>query len=106
MDNWICVTCGSQFTISPQPPADCPICLDQRQYVGAQGQQWTTLQKMQQEGYRSVIRQEEAQLTGIGTTPTFAIGQRALLVQTPQGLELCWINDLQPGRKLLHGEDE
>jgi len=27
-------------------------------------------------------------------------------VQTPQGLELCWINDLQPGRKLLHGEDE
>jgi hypothetical protein len=27
-------------------------------------------------------------------------------VQTPQGLELCWINDLEPGRKLLHGEDE
>jgi hypothetical protein len=28
-----------------------------------------------------------------------------LTVQTPQGLELCWINDLEPGRKLLHGED-
>jgi hypothetical protein len=27
-------------------------------------------------------------------------------VQTPQGLELCWINGLVPGRKLLHGEDE
>jgi hypothetical protein len=27
-------------------------------------------------------------------------------VQTPQGLELCWVNDLEPGRKLLHGEDE
>ena len=27
-------------------------------------------------------------------------------IQTPQGLELCWINDLEPGRKLLHGEDE
>ena len=27
-------------------------------------------------------------------------------VQTPQGLELCWINGLEPGRKLLHGEDE
>ncbi len=25
-------------------------------------------------------------------------------IQTPQGLELCWINDLEPGRKLLHGE--
>ena len=29
-----------------------------------------------------------------------------LTIQTPQGLELCWINDLEPGRKLLHGEDE
>jgi hypothetical protein len=27
-------------------------------------------------------------------------------VQTPQGLELGWINDLEPGRKLLHGADE
>jgi hypothetical protein len=27
-------------------------------------------------------------------------------IQTPRGLELCWINDLEPGRKLLHGEDE
>ncbi len=27
-------------------------------------------------------------------------------VQTPQGLELGWINTLEPGRKLLHGEDE
>jgi hypothetical protein len=29
-----------------------------------------------------------------------------LTIQTPQGLELCWINDLEPGRKLLHGELE
>ena len=29
-----------------------------------------------------------------------------LTIQTPQGLELCWINELVPGRKLLHGEDE
>jgi hypothetical protein len=27
-----------------------------------------------------------------------------LTIQTPQGLELCWINELVPGRKLLHGE--
>jgi hypothetical protein len=27
-------------------------------------------------------------------------------IQTPQGLELCWINDLEPGRNLLHGEIE
>jgi hypothetical protein len=29
-----------------------------------------------------------------------------ITVQTPQGLELCWINNLEPGKKLLHGEDE
>ena len=30
--------------------------------------------------------------------------QATLTIQTPQGLELCWINELEPGRKLLHGE--
>jgi hypothetical protein len=36
-----------------------------------------------------------------------ASGVRATVtIQTPQGLELCWINDLEPGRKLLHGENE
>ena len=27
-------------------------------------------------------------------------------IQTPQGLELGWINELEPGRTLLHGEDQ
>jgi glyoxylase-like metal-dependent hydrolase (beta-lactamase superfamily II) len=85
MEHWICVTCGSQFTQSRKPPHECPICLDQRQYIGPQGQQWTTLGKMRQDGYHSIIKQEEPRLTGIGTTPSFAIGQRALLVQTDRG---------------------
>lgn len=85
MEHWICMTCGSQFAASQERPARCPICLDQRQYVGYQGQQWTTLGQMRQEGYQTVIKQEEPHLTGIGTTPSFAIGQRALLVQTEQG---------------------
>lgn len=85
MEHWICVTCGSQFTASTEPPQGCPICLDQRQYIGYQGQQWTTLGKLQQEGHQNTIKEEEPHLIGIGTTPTFAIGQRALLVQTEQG---------------------
>ncbi len=85
MEHWICVTCGSQFAQSQEPPPQCPICLDQRQYIGHQGQQWTTLGKMQQDGYHTIIQQEESHLTGIGTTPSFAIGQRALLIQTDQG---------------------
>lgn len=85
MEHWICVTCGVQFAPSQEPPANCPICLDQRQYVGPHGQQWTTLARMRLEGFRNVIKQEEPRLTGIVTHPSFAIGQRALLVQTDQG---------------------
>ena len=29
-----------------------------------------------------------------------------LTIQTPQGLELGWINEPEPGRTLLHGEDQ
>lgn len=29
-----------------------------------------------------------------------------LTVQTPQGLELGWVNDLRQGKKLLHGDDD
>ncbi|MEA3209443.1 MAG: hypothetical protein QOE70_2500 [Chthoniobacter sp.] len=39
----ICVTCGTQFSATEGPPLECPICLDERQYVGPDGQQWTTL---------------------------------------------------------------
>jgi hypothetical protein len=27
-------------------------------------------------------------------------------VQTPEGLELAWVNDMTPGRRLLHGDGE
>ncbi len=85
MEHWMCVTCGTQYAPSLEPPQQCPICLDPRQYVGAQGHQWTTLGKMREDGYHALIRQEAPQLTGIGTSPAFAIGQRALLVQTERG---------------------
>jgi hypothetical protein len=85
MEKWICKTCGTQFAASEQPPEGYPICLDERQYVGYGGQQWTTLAQMQRDGFRNEFREHEPYLTGIGTTPTFAIGERALLLQTPQG---------------------
>lgn len=86
--NYICLTCGTQFEATEQPPSHCPICEDERQYVGAGGQQWTTLSELQ-ESYHNVIKEVEPDLTGVGTHPDFAIGQRALLVQTPQG-NLLW----------------
>lgn len=84
MTNFICTTCGIQFAASETSPEHCPICEDERQYIGWNGQQWTTLEGLRQE-HHNVIKPVEIGLTGIGTQPTFAIGQRALLVQTPEG---------------------
>jgi hypothetical protein len=70
------------------PPEHCPICEDERQYVGWGGQTWTTLEALRAD-YHNVIKSVEPGLTGIGTYPTFAIGQRALLVQTAQG-NILW----------------
>jgi hypothetical protein len=80
----ICVTCGTQFAPSAAPPASCPICDDYRQYVPPTGQAWTTLQKLRQT-HRNSFRRLEPNLMGIGSTPDFAIAQRALLVQSPAG---------------------
>lgn len=83
-----CKTCGVQFAETAGPPQRCPICEDERQYVGHGGQQWTTLVELQAD-YHNVVKPVEQNLTGIQTHPSFAIGQRALLVRTPAG-NLLW----------------
>ncbi|MDQ6898709.1 MAG: MBL fold metallo-hydrolase, partial [Candidatus Dormibacteraeota bacterium] len=60
------------------------MCQDERQYVGWEGQLWTTLDELRQQ-HQADIREEEPGLTGIGMKPGFAIGQRALLLETPDG---------------------
>jgi glyoxylase-like metal-dependent hydrolase (beta-lactamase superfamily II) len=84
MENYICETCGTQQAASAQPPARCAICEDERQYIGWKGQRWTTLAALSHD-HHNRLQLEEPDLTGIGTEPAFAIGQRALLVQTPAG---------------------
>src|SRR5947209_1048550 len=84
---YICATCGVQFTPSIHRPRGCPICEDERQYVGWEGQRWTTLEELRA-GHQNQVR-DDLGLTGIGTEPSFAIGQRALLVRSPQG-NLLW----------------
>lgn len=80
MTTHICVTCGTQFPPSGEPPAECPICLDERQYVGHNGQRWTTPEELRA-GHHARIEEVEPGLLGIGVEPSFAIGQRALLVE-------------------------
>src|SRR5438552_9284124 len=88
MSNFICVTCGTQFGRAKQPPPRCPICQDERQFVNWEGQQWTTLDQLRV-SHSNRIEKEGANLVGIGTEPSFAIGQRALLVQSAGG-NLLW----------------
>src|SRR3989442_12121439 len=88
MPNFICTTCGTQYAGSDQPPAVCAICQDERQYVTATGQQWTTLERLRLTN-RNSIKFKEPGLIGIGIDPPFAIGQRALFVRTPKA-NLLW----------------
>ena len=78
MERFICVTCGTQFADTEEHPPSCPICTDPRQYVGLDGQRWTTLEELAATHENEV--RDEHDLVGIGTEPSFAIGQRALLV--------------------------
>jgi glyoxylase-like metal-dependent hydrolase (beta-lactamase superfamily II) len=84
MTNFICTTCGTQFPESEQPPADCHICQDYRQYVNQQGQQWTTLAQLQADHHNDVTEIEPG-LFGIWSDPRIAIGQQAHLIQGKTG---------------------
>ncbi|HVH67154.1 MAG TPA: hypothetical protein VM716_04750 [Gemmatimonadales bacterium] len=84
MAQYICSTCGTQFAESAAPPPRCPICEDERQFVGWQGQAWTTLEELRTR-HRVSLQREAPGLEGIGIEPRFAIGQRALLVRTGGG---------------------
>ena len=84
MPAWICATCAVQYPDTAEPPAHCPICEDERQYVGWDGQRCTTAAELARD-HATDIREEEPGLLGIGVTPAVGIGQRALLVRTPHG---------------------
>jgi glyoxylase-like metal-dependent hydrolase (beta-lactamase superfamily II) len=84
MPNYICVTCGVQYGDTAQPPAHCTICEDERQYVGRDGQKWTTLKDLQV-SHKNRLDVEGPELISLVTEPKFAIGQRALHVRTTEG---------------------
>ena len=81
----MCATCGVEYEDSgANPPEHCLICEDERQYIPDSGQRWTTAEKLAK-SHHNEFRRHEERLVGIGTSPSFAIGQRALLIQSPQG---------------------
>lgn len=87
MPRHICDNCGTQYADSSVPPERCPVCEDERQYVGWNGQTWTTHEELAAR-YRLRL-EDDAGLLGIGLPPDFAIPQRALLLPTGAG-NIMW----------------
>lgn len=87
MTRYICQTCGTQYAESTAPPAECPVCLDDRQYVGWAGQRWTTHDEIARKHQARI--EMDGDLLGIGITPNFAIPQRALFLPTDAG-NILW----------------
>lgn len=83
MTCFLCPQCGVQFAATEAPPNRCPICEDERQYVGWEGQAWITPEELA-DGHRVVVK-DDAGVLAFGIEPRFAIGQRTLLAQTPHG---------------------
>ncbi len=85
---FICATCGTQYPESAAPPSRCPICEDERQWVPAGGQAWTTPEALSK--HHQVVWEKEAEgLYSLTVEPHFAIGQRAFLVQHESG-NILW----------------
>lgn len=86
MDFWICATCAVEHA---EKVDVCAICADERQWVPAEGQQWTSLDELAAAGYRTSVVELEPDLYGISSEPGAGIGQQAKLVRTPAG-NLLW----------------
>jgi hypothetical protein len=84
----ICSTCGTSYPDTSAPPSHCLICDDERQFVPAGGKAWTTPQRLAG-GHVNAWRRLETDLFEIHTNPGFGIGQRALLLRTPEG-NILW----------------
>src|ERR1700744_2067077 len=82
----ICATCGVEHS---DRPAVCAICADERQWVHASGQQWTTLGELAEAGHQTRVGELEPELLGITVEPKVGIGRQTYLVTTAAG-SLLW----------------
>lgn len=81
---WLCVACGVEYEPASSPPVSCEICEDERQYVPAVGQQWTTLDALRSDGHTVRVFQVADRHWGLSATHV-GIEQQAALIQTDTG---------------------
>jgi hypothetical protein len=82
MSSWICTTCAVEHADRVDV---CAICADDRQWVPAEGQRWTTLTEMADAGYRTELAELEPDLWAISSSPGAGIGQQSKLLRTDSG---------------------
>ncbi|MFD2247597.1 MBL fold metallo-hydrolase [Pontibacter ruber] len=80
----ICATCGTRYATSKIQTDTCPICEDERQYVGDGGQTWTSYHNLAKKSTIKIAKLQE-NLYELKITPDFAIGQKAHLVLSENG---------------------
>lgn len=68
------------------PPRTCEICSDERQWVPASGQRWTTREELIAAGTTTRWFEVEPDLYGITATPHVGIGQQTMVVRTAAGV--------------------
>lgn len=73
----LCATCGVEA--ADPPPAVCPICDDERQFVPADGQAWTTVGELADSGRSIEVAEVEPGLHSVRTQPRTGIGQTCYL---------------------------
>lgn len=79
----ICTACGTEYPPG-LPPSHCPICEDERQFVPLGGQRWTTHEALARD-HRVEWTEDAPGIHQLVIRPRFAIGQRALLIETEHG---------------------
>ncbi|MFI5428443.1 hydrolase [Aeromicrobium sp. UC242_57] len=89
MTIWTCAACAIEHADTEQPPSTCEICSDDRQFVPAAGQRWTTRAELAAAGHRGVVNELEPDLYAVDVAPELGIGQRGLLLRTSGG-NLLW----------------
>ncbi|MGN0102403.1 MAG: hydrolase [Dietzia sp.] len=78
-----CATCGVERA-EPLPEV-CPICADERQYVPADGQRWTSPEQSRASGAFLEFAERETDVIGIDQRGCPGIGQRPSLIRTDYG---------------------
>ncbi|WP_288023813.1 hydrolase [Arthrobacter sp.] len=89
MTVWTCATCAIEHPDTAAPPEICEICADERQYIPAGGQRWTTREELAAAGHRIRVTELEPRLHAVEAVPELGIGQRGLLIRSGHG-NILW----------------